>query len=149
MEVFMNAEVKSIFAGAVLGAIVFYIAAYFILGHTAAIVLPGSIADWAKENSANFPVLFVWELLVVQLLGIGILSAIAAYLLLRITSLKWLYVAIGFVAADLILSPAYLLSLPTLEYLSVTHFIWFAPHFIVVFLCVFIAASLGGKHQSV
>lgn len=145
----MNAKVKSLLAGAVLGAIVFYIAAYFILGHTAAIVLPGSIADWAKENSANFPVLFVWELLVVQLLGIGILSAIAAYLLLRITSLKWLYVAIGFVAADLILSPAYLLSLPTLEYLSVTHFIWFAPHFIVVFLCVFIAASLGGKHQSV
>lgn len=145
----MNAKVKSLLAGAVLGAIVFYIAAYFILGHTAAIVLPGSIADWAKENSANFPVLFVWELLVVQLLGIGILSAIAAYLLLRITSLKWLYVAIGFVAADLILSPAYLLSLPTLEYLSVTHFIWFAPHFIVVLLCVFIAASLGGKHQSV
>lgn len=145
----MNAKVKSLLAGAALGAIVFYVAAYFILGHTAAIVLPGSIADWAKENSANFPVLFVWELLVVQLLGIGILSAIAAYLLLRITSLKWLYVAIGFVAADLILSPAYLLSLPTLEYLSVTHFIWFAPHFIVVFLCVFIAASLGGKHQSV
>lgn len=145
----MNIKVKSILAGAVLGAIVFYIAAYFILGYTAAIVLPGSIADWAKENSANFPVLFVWELLVVQLLGIGILSAIAAYLLLRITSLKWLYVAIGFVAADLILSPAYLLSLPTLEYLSVTHFIWFTPHFIVVFLCVFIAASLGGKHQSV
>lgn len=145
----MNAKVKSILAGAVLGAIVFYIAAYFILGYTAAIVLPGSIADWANENSANFPVLFVWELFVVQLLGIGILSAIAAYLLLRITSLKWLYVAIGFVAADLILSPAYLLSLPTLEYLSVTHFIWFAPHFIVVLLCVFIAASLGGKHQSV
>lgn len=145
----MNIKVKSILAGAVLGAIVFYVAAYFTLGHTAAIVLPGSIADWAKENSANFPVLFVWELLVVQLLGIGVLSAITVYLLLRVSSLKWLYVAIGFVAADLILSHVFLFSLSTLENLSATNFIWFAPHFIVVFLCVFIAASLGGKHQSV
>lgn len=145
----MNAKVKSLLAGAALGAVVFYVAAYFILGYTAAIVLPGSIADWAKENSANFPVLFVWELLVVQLLGIGILSAIAVYLLLRITSLKWLQVAIGFVVIDLILSHVFLFSLPTLENLSATNFIWFTPHFIVVFLCVFIAASLGGQHQSV
>lgn len=143
----MNIKVKSALAGAVLGAIVVYVAAYSILGYTAAIVLPGSIADWAKENSANFPVLFVWELLVVQLLGIGILSVITVYLLLRITSLKWLYVAIGFVAADIVLSHAFLLSLPTLEYLSVANFIWFLPHFIVVFLCVFIAARWGGRSR--
>lgn len=143
----MNIKAKSVLAGAVLGAIVFYVAAYFILGYTAAIVLPGSIANWARENSANFLVLFVWDLLVVQLLGVGILSAIATYLLLRITFLKWLYVAIGFVAADIVLSYAFLLSLPTLEYLSATNFIWFFPHFIVVFLCVFIAARFGGKHQ--
>lgn len=145
----MNIKIKSILAGAVLGAIVFYVAVYFILGYTAAIVLPGSIADWAKENSANFPLLFVWELLVVQLLGVGILSAIATYLLLRVTSLKWQYVVIGFVAADLILSHAFLLTLPTLEYLSATNFIWYLPHFIVVFLCVFVAARLSRKHQAI
>lgn len=145
----MNIKVKSVLAGAVLGAIVFYVAAYFILGYTAAIVLPGSIADWAKENSMRFPVLFLWDLLVVQLLGIGVLSAIAVYLFLRMTSLHWLYVAIGFVVADMIPLYTYLLSPPVLENLSAANFIWFAPHFIVVFLCVFIAARLASKHQKV
>jgi len=54
-----------------------------------------------------------------------------------------------YVVAELILSHVFLFSLPTLEYLSVANFIWFAPHFIVVLLCVFVAASLGGRHQSV
>lgn len=141
----MNTKIKSIFAGAVLGTVVYHIAAFFILGHTAAIVLPGSIANWAAENSVRFPVIFMWELLVVQLLGVGILSALAIYLISRTKSFDWLYLAIGFVAADVIISLASLLALPTLKYVSVANFIGWSPHFIVVFLCVFIAARFGSK----
>lgn len=145
----MNIKVKSLFAGAVSGAIVFHIAAFFILGYTAAIVLPGSIADWAKENSMRFPVLLLWDLLVVQLLGIGILAAIASYLVVKVTRFQWFSVAVGFVVADIVLSYIYLLFIDPLQYFSVTHFVSSLPHFIVIFLCVFIAAKLAGKNQKV
>lgn len=142
-----SAKIKSLLSGAVLGAVVFYIAGFFILGHTAAIVLPDSIAHWAAESSVRFPVMFIWELIVVQLLGVGILSALASYLITRVTSFDWLYLAIGFVIADLILSIVSLLVLPTLKYVSIANFSGWSPHFIVVFLCVFIAARLGSKTQ--
>ncbi|HCS66651.1 MAG TPA: hypothetical protein DIW64_22750 [Cellvibrio sp.] len=145
----MNIKIKSILAGAVLGAVIYHVAAFFILGYTAAIVLPGSIANWAAENSARFPVMFMWDLLVVQLLGIGILSALATYLMSRTKSFDWLYLAIGFLSADIILSLASLLALPSLKYVSVADFIGWSPHFIVVFLCVFISARLGSKKPTV
>ncbi len=141
----MSTKIKSIFAGAVLGSVIYHIAAFFILGHTAAIVLPGSISNWAAENSVRFPVIFMWELLVVQLLGIGILSALVIYLISKSTLFDWLYLAIGFVVVDIILSIESMLTLSTLEYASVDNFIGLLPHFIVVFLCVFIAARLGSK----
>jgi len=144
----MNIKIKSILIGAVLGAVIYHIAIFFILGYTAAIVLPGSIANWAAENSVRFPLMFMWELLVVQLLGIGFLSALATYLISRAASFDWLYFAIGFLTADIILSLASILTLSTLEYVSVDNFIGWLPHFIVVFLCVFIAANLGSKKST-
>jgi hypothetical protein len=143
----MSINIKSILAGAVLGAVVYHIAAFFVLGHTAAIALPESIATWATENSARFPVIFMWDFLVVQLLGVGILSAISTYVILRAASFDWLCLAIGFLTADIILSLASILTLPKLEYVSVDNFIGWLPHFIVVFLCVFIAARLGRKKR--
>src|SRR5690606_6056258 len=144
----MNLKIKSLIVGFGLGAIIYHIAAFFI-GYTAAITLPSSIYNWARENSANMPVIFVWDLFVVQLLGVGILAAISTYLVLRLTSLKWLYVAVGFIASDIILSFAYLLSLPTLQYFSAFNLIMFLPHFIVVFICVFYAANNGSKKQEI
>ena len=144
----MNLKSKSLIIGSGLGAIIYHIAWLFI-GYTAAITLPGPIYNWAKENSAHVPVIFVWDLFVVQLLGIGILAAISTYLVLRLTSLKWFYVAAGFLVSDIILSFAYLLTLPTIEYISVFNIIMFLPHFIVVSICVFYAASIGNKYQKV
>lgn len=144
----MNLKIKSLIIGFGLGAIIYHIAAFFI-GYTVAIALPSSIYNWARENSAGMPILFVWDLFVVQLLGIGILAAISTYLVLRLTSLKWFHVAVGFLASDIILSFAYLLSMPTLQYFSALNLIMFLPHFIVVFICVFYAASNGSKKQKV
>lgn len=144
----MNIKFKSVIVGTILGAIVFQIAIYFI-GYTSAITLPSSIAGWAAKNSATMHVIFVWDLLVVQLLGIGILAALSTYTLLKLSYLKWLYVAIGFVTAETISSYSWLLS-PTLhEHFSKNSYLLFTPHFIVVCLCVFIAASLGSKSQKV
>jgi hypothetical protein len=47
----------------------------------------------------RFPMMFMWELIVVQLFGIGVLSALVSYLISRITSFDWLYLASGFIAA--------------------------------------------------
>ncbi|MGN0921728.1 MAG: hypothetical protein ACI4NJ_08425 [Cellvibrio sp.] len=144
----MNLKSKSLIVGFGLGAIIYHIA-WFFIGYTAAITLPGPIYNWAKENSAHAPVIFVWDLFVVQLFGIGILAGISTYLVLRLTSLKWLYVAAGFLVSDIILSFAYLLTLPTLEYFSEFNLVMFLPHFIVVSICVFYAANVGSKYQKV
>jgi len=142
----MNLKFKSFGIGLGLGAIIFYIAAFFI-GFTSAIALPSPVYNWAKEYSAHVPVIFAWDLFVVQFFGIGILAAISTYIVLRFTSLKWRYVAAGFLASDIIVSFASLLNLPTLQYVSAFNLIMFLPHFIVVFICVFYAANIGSKSQ--
>jgi len=139
---------KSLIVGAILGAIVFQIAIYFI-GYTSAITLPSSIASWATKNSATMLVIFVWDLLVVQLLGIGILATLSTYALLKLSSFKWLYVAIGFVTAETISSYSWLLTPSFHEHFSKNSYSLFIPHFIVVCLCVFIAASFGSKNKKV
>ena len=148
MEIIVNIKFKSLIVGAILGAIVFQIAIYFI-GYTAAIALPSSLSNWAAERSATIPVIFVWDLLVVQLLGVGILAALSTYVLLKLSYLKWLYVAIGFVTAETISSYSWLFSSSLHEHFSKNSYLLFTPHFIVVCLCVFIAASLGSKSQKV
>jgi hypothetical protein len=144
----MNLKLKSFGIGFGLGAIICYIAAFFI-GFTSAIALPSPVYNWAKEYSAHLPVIFAWDLFVVQFFGIGILAAISTYIAVRFTSLKRLYVVAGFLASDIIFSFASLLSLPTLQYVSEFNLIMFLPHLIVVFICVFYAANIGAKNQKV
>jgi uncharacterized oligopeptide transporter (OPT) family protein len=86
MEIAVNLKSKSLIVGFGLGSIIYHIAGFFI-GYTAAIALPGSIYSWSKETSAHVPVNFLWDLFVVQLLGVGILAAISTYLLLRLRNL--------------------------------------------------------------
>lgn len=83
----MNLKVKSFSVGLGLGAIICYIAA-FSLGYTSAIALPNPIYNWAKEYSAHFPVIFAWDIVVVQFFGIGILATISTFIVLKLTSLK-------------------------------------------------------------
>ena len=144
----MNLKVKSFSVGLGLGTIICYIAV-FSLGYTSAIALPNPIYNWAKEYSAHLPVIFAWDLVVVQFLGIGILAAISTFIVLKLTSLKWLYVAAGFLASDIIFSLISLLNLPTLQYISVLNLIMYLPHLIVVSICVFYAAHFGAKNQKV
>jgi hypothetical protein len=54
---------------------------YLVVGYTSAIAMPSSIYNFAKENAANFPVLFIWDLRIVKLLGIGIVTAVFTYLI--------------------------------------------------------------------
>lgn len=142
----MNGKIKSFIAGSVLGAIVYAIATY-TLGFTSAIAIPNSIYTWTKINSVHTPILFVWDLCVVQLLGVGLLAAAVSYLLVRSTSLSWLYVAIGFVLTETCISYSWLFSSSFNQHLPSDSYILYSPHFIVVFLCVFVAAQLGGKHK--
>jgi hypothetical protein len=144
----MNLKLKSFGIGLGLGAIICYIAAFFI-GFTSAIALPSPVYNWAKEYSVLVPVIFAWDLFVVQFFGIGILAAISTYIVLRFTSLKGLYVAAGFLASDITFSFASLSSLPTLQHVSALNFIMFLPHLIVVFICVFYAANIGSRNQRV
>ncbi|MFZ6818749.1 hypothetical protein [Undibacterium sp. Ji22W] len=137
----MNLKLKSFITGAALGAIVYQIAVHLI-GFTAALAIPTSIVSWAKENSANGPVLFVWDLFVVQLLGIGLLAAISTYSFLKLASLKRFYVAIGFVATETIFSYSYLFSTSSNQAFANIDNVLLAPHFLVVFLCVFLASNL-------
>ncbi|GGY73802.1 hypothetical protein GCM10011613_18850 [Cellvibrio zantedeschiae] len=142
----MNTKLSSIFIGAILGGIVFLLAINLI-GYTAAIVLPSSISTWAKEHSVTAIVLFVWDMLIIQLLGIGILAALSTYILLKISSFNWLYVAIGFVLTETTFSYSWLFSSSFPENLPSFSYIQFTPHFIVVSFCVFLAASFGAKSQ--
>ncbi|MEN0038784.1 MAG: hypothetical protein AAGC78_17030 [Cellvibrio sp.] len=142
----MNIQLKSLVVGSILGAIIFNIAVYSI-GFTSAITLPSAIANWATENSVVFSVLFVWDLFVVQLLGIGILAALATYLLLRFSSLIWLYTAIGFVATETLISYSWLFNPLYHQHFSKNSSILLFSHFIVVCICVFIAARLARNAQ--
>ena len=142
----MNAKLSSIFIGAILGVIVFLLATNLI-GYTAAIVLPSSISTWATEHSVIAPVLFVWDILIIQLLGIGILVALSNYTLLKLSSLNWLYAAIGFVVAETAFSYSWLFSSSFPENLSNFSYIQFTPHFIVVTFCAFFAANFGAKNK--
>ena len=142
----MNTKLSSIFIGAILGGINFLLAINLI-GYTAAIVLPSSISTWATEHSLIALVLFVWDILIIQLLGVGILAALSTYTLLKLSSLNWLYVAIGFVMVETAFSYSWLFSSYFPENLSKFSHIQFTPHFIVVSFCVFFAASFGAKNQ--
>ena len=144
----MNIKLKSLILGSLLGIIIFNVAVYSI-GFTAAITLSPSIANWATDNSVVIPMLFVWDLLIVQLLGIGILAALATYLLLKIIPLTRSYMAAGFVIAETIVSYAWLFNPVYHQHLSQNSYILFFPHFIVVCVCVFIAARLAGKAQTI
>ncbi len=144
----MNIKFKSLIIGAALGVIVFQIAIYFI-GYTVAIALPSSLSNWAAEHSATTLVIFVWDLLAVQFLGVGVLAALSTYVLLKHSHLKWLYAAIGFVTAETISSYSWLFYSTPHQHFSKNSYPLFTPHFIVVCLCVFIAASFGSKSKKV
>lgn len=140
----MNIKFKSLIFGSVLGAIIFNIAVYSI-GFTSAITLPSAIGNWATESSVVVPVLFVWDLFVVQLLGIGILAALATYILLRFSSLIWFHTAIGFVVTETIFSYSWLFNPLYQQHFSKNSYILLFSHFITVCICVFIAARLASK----
>lgn len=142
----MNKRLRSLIVGAVSGAIVFQIAVYF-LGYTAAITVPASIADWAVDRSVSLPLLFVWELFVVQFLGIGVLAAVVSYVLLTFSRFEWFYLATGFVIAEAIFAYSWLFSSLLDDQVFNNNYLWFMPHFIVVCLCIFVAAGLGSKKQ--
>lgn len=144
----MNIKLLSLIVGAISGVVVCQIAVYF-LGYTAAITLPASIADWAADRSASFLVFFVWDLFVVQFLGIGLLAAVVSYVLLTFSRFKWFYLATGFVVAETIFAYSWLLSSLLDDQALKNNYLLFMPHFIVVCLCVFVAAGLGGKKQRV
>ncbi len=143
----MNAKLKSMVLGSGLAIFVFQVAIH-LLGYTAAIAIPAPISDWAAENSTQIFVLFLWDLLVVQLLGIGILTAFTVFLLLRLAPFNWLYVGVSFVLTETVVANLDLWGLSSSQFFSSASLLTFAPHFIVVSTCVFIAAKFGGKNQA-
>lgn len=142
----MNLKLKSVILGSGLAWIVFQVAIH-LLGYLSAVALPISIAEWAVQNSAQIFVLFVWDLLVVQLFGIGLLTAFAIYLLLRYTSLSWLYVGGAFIVTETIISNYASWTSLSWQFFSTTNLIMLAPHLIVISVCALTAARWSNEKQ--
>ena len=143
----MSIKLKSMVLGSGLAMIVYQIAIQ-LLGYTAAIAIPAPIAHWAIENSAQIFLLFVWDLLVVQFLGIGILAALAVFFVLRLAPLNWLYVGLSFIITETLIANLDLWTLSSSQFLSITNLLTLTPHFIAVSMCVLAAAKFGGKNQA-
>lgn len=142
----MNLKLKSMIFGSGMALIVFQIGIH-LLGYLSAVALPASIGDWAIENSAQIFVLFVWDLLVVQLFGIGLLTALAIYLLLRYMTLSWLYVGGAFIVTETIISNYASWTSSSWQLFSTTNLIMLAPHLIVVSVCALTAARWSKEEQ--
>lgn len=132
--------------GSGLALIVFQIGIHLI-GYFSAVALPVSIVDWAVENSAQIFVLFVWDLLVVQLFGIGLLTALAIYLLLRYMTLSWLYLGGAFIVTETIISNYASWTSSSWQFFSTTNLIMLAPHLIVVIVCALTVARWSKEKQ--
>nr|WP_315482809.1 hypothetical protein [uncultured Undibacterium sp.] len=143
----MSIKLKSMVLGSGLAIFVFQVAIH-LLGYTAAIAIPAPISHWAAENSTQIFVLFLWDLLVVQFLGIGILAALAILFLLRLAPLSWLYVGLSFIITETLIANLDLWALSSSQFLSITNLLTLTPHFIAVSMCVLAAAKFGGKSQA-
>ncbi len=143
----MVLNIKSVLAGAILGVAVFMVATYAI-GFTAAIAMPKGLAEWALQNSLAALVLFLWDLVIVNLFGIGLLSFAAVFILVKFSSLNWKWIAAGFVIAETLVAYAELFLLSIRSPTPVGNLFLMLPHFLVVVICVFAAARLATKWKS-
>lgn len=140
----MAFNIKSFLAGAILGVAVFMAATYSI-GFTAAIAMPKGLVEWALQNSLAALIIFLWDLIIVNLLGIGLLSFAAVFLLVKFSSLNWKWVAAGFVIAETLVAYTELFLLSIRSPVSVGNLFLMLPHFFIIVICVFLAARLAVK----
>jgi|GEM_PF-2405798 len=144
----MNKKISSVIFGGTLGIIIFYIAS-FILGFTAAIPIPIDLVKSFKSNSVLWPFLFLWDTLVVQFVGVGILVAIANYFIVKKSVVLWRHFTVSFIVVEIIFAYSSMSALFSAPILPRNVFFLYLPHFVVVVSCAYIAAYIGSKHKKV
>ena len=77
------------------------VAGDWLLGHTAAIPAPAGWFHWFNNTWGSYAGLVIWEILVVQFLGVGLLAALAAFLVVRYASLPWWQTCLLIIGAEL------------------------------------------------
>ena len=117
---FMSIKWKEVLLTIIGGALITLIGVYLI-GYTAALTMP----KWFS------PYILVWEILVVQFLGVGIIAAIVSFILIKVLRFNP-----NLVLTVLFLSVAVLGAL----YQGFYHFYW--PHTLVLLLCLFIGSRM-------
>lgn len=75
-------SVRGIFFGAICALLLAYLCT-FLIGYTAAIVMPLGYLEWAKELSSLWIFMYMWEAAVVQFLGATLPSFLLCYFMLR------------------------------------------------------------------
>ena len=116
----MSIKWKEVLLTIIGGALITLIGVYLI-GYTAALTMP----KWFS------PYILVWEILVVQFLGVGIIAAIVSFILIKVLRFNP-----NLVLTVLFLSVAVLGAL----YQGFYHFYW--PHTLVLLLCLFIGSRM-------
>lgn len=135
----MNKLQYSLLTGLILGVLIAIVGTP-LLGYTNAISAPKLLWSWTTNPT---PMLITWDLFVVQLLGIGILAALATYLLVQYSKARWLWlcssIAFGELIYMLLIAP-----LMTGQTIIFTQLMWWQhSHTAVVLLSVFAAGYLA------
>ncbi len=88
----MNKQYRDIIV-AVLAACFVLVVAIPLIGISAAIAIPKGYVEWFKSNLGIEVGLFIWGVLVIQLIGVGVSTIVATFLSVRYSTLKWFYVS--------------------------------------------------------
>ena len=99
----------------------------FLTGYTAAIAMP----SWLSSA------IILWELLVVQFLGFGVISLLATFMLVRFCRVNSVVLVV--------LALLVILLLPNLWYGTPIIFYW--PHAVTLLICLTVGCYLGFKNS--
>ena len=140
----MNKLQYSLLTGLALGVLIAIVGTP-LLGYTNAISTPKLLWSWSTNPTI---MLITWDLLVVQLLGIGILATLATYLLVQYATASWLGLCSSIAFGELIymwlIAP-----LMTSQTIIFTQLMWWQhSHTAVILLSVFAAGYLAQRKKT-
>jgi len=116
----------------------------WLLGYTAAIPAPHQWFVWFNNSLGSYAGLVAWELLAVQFPAAGLTAALAAFVLVRCSSLPWWQTCLLLIGAEL--ATTVFLQFPHFHSLRGLLLLQHA-HELVVILCILTAGYLSSRSR--
>ena len=133
----------NVLAGAIVASLLAYVCG-LLVGYTAAIAVPHWYFELAKEISAQWIFMFLWEVFIVQLFGALLPCFLFCYFTLKIFSLNRLIFTVTFVPTYIFFT--YVFNIYALEFLNYYELSsWFFMHPVAIALGLCAALLLAKR----